>query len=133
MVLRIVIGFLALIIGILISRIIQGIQVKRLDQSIRNNLVTYTRKIRKYAILPEIIVVILFIVGVRIYTESFIQLVKILFAGTVLYGILLNIMYIVANIRAHTSVLFLLLALFSRLIGLFGVLVFGYLTLTAFL
>jgi len=126
---NLLIALAALVVGAVISRFIQGVQMRRLADDKRTQLLEYTRRVRTYAIVPAVVAVMFFIIGIIVLPDAFAQLLRIFVFGGALYLFVFNAVIFVSYARARCSLFFFFFAILARLIMFASALFFCYLVI----
>lgn len=131
MYIQILFGAGVLVVGAVLSRIIQNLQLNRLESEKRAELFKVTQRLRSFALIPALVAVMLFIIGIVMIPQSFAQLVRIMTLCSIVYVALLNVLVFIGYLRARCGVVFVIVALIAKGIVFAALFVFCYLVITA--
>ena len=122
----IVYGFVSLVGTILIARVLHALVLRRLDSEERSQLLRVTVRLRRYALLPAVVMVVAFLVALYLLPNNSAQVIQWFLVAITLYLLLLNGIYFAKMGRARMRLLFVFSALLSRLISFTGIVLFLY-------
>lgn len=128
---HIIFGVGVLIVGAVLSRAIQTLQFRRIGIEKRNEVLQRTRRLRTIALIPALVMVILFIIGVIVMPDSFLRLIRLMILAGAAYIIVINIFVLIGYARAKCSLLFIIIAFFAKGIVFASLILFCYFIITA--
>lgn len=129
----ILIGVGVLVVGAVLSRAIQTLQFRRVGIEKRNEVLQRTRRLRAFALVPALVMVILFIIGVIVMPDSFLRLIRLMVLVGAAYTLVVNIFVLIGYVRAKCSPLFIIIAFFAKGVVFVSLITFCYFVTTAIL
>ncbi len=122
----IVYGFGSLVGAILIARVLHALVLRYVGSEERSQLLSVTARLRKYAFLPAVGMVVAFLVALYLLPNNSPQVIQWFLLVITLYLLLLNGIYFAKVVHAKMKLIYVISALFSRLISFAGIALFLY-------
>ena len=126
MIARIIISLGILIGGMILSRLFSLLAARVARAGTHDNVRAKTASLRRYSLTIMLILTALFLGAIIIYRESFQHVARLYVLVSIIYIVAINIYFFIRVLQSRTGILYPIIALIARCIGIVAVILFFY-------